>query len=153
MIGSIDPSDLSVAVRIVEIQRSAYAVEAELIGFDGIPQLGETVEEVRALTDMHWRGAFDDQELVGVIAWRVDDEVVDIDRLAVDPAHSRRGYGRRLVRTVPTGEITIVSTGAENAPARSLYMREGFVHVGETEVAPNIFLANFRRDAARRPPM
>ena len=55
MLDSVDPTDPIVATRIVEIQRAAYRVEAELIGFDGIPQLAESVEQVQALGSMKWR--------------------------------------------------------------------------------------------------
>ncbi len=147
VIDLIDPADPEAARRIVEIQRSAYAVEASLIGFDGIPQLAETAEHVLALTNMQWRGAFDGGELVGVIAWELDAEVVDIDRLAVDPRFARKGYGRRLLRAVPTSQRAIVSTGTENRPATDLYLDEGFVVVGQTEVAPGIFTTQFSRAA------
>jgi hypothetical protein len=35
----LDPIDRSLAVRLVGLQRPAYRIEADLIGFDGIPQL------------------------------------------------------------------------------------------------------------------
>lgn len=145
MLVSVDPTDPIVATRIVEIQRAAYQVEAELIGFDGIPQLAESVEQVQSLTSMKWRGAFDDGRLAGIIAWVETDSVVDIDRLAVDPNAARRGYGRRLVQSVPDDRLTVVSTGAKNRPARSLYETEGFEQTGETEIAPGVLLVHLER--------
>jgi ribosomal protein S18 acetylase RimI-like enzyme len=147
VIAVIDPADPEVARRIVEIQQAAYAVEASLIGFNGIPQLTETAEDVIALSTMQWRGVFESEQLAGVIAWELDEELVDIDRLAVAPRFGRRGYGRRLVRAVPTGQLTIVSTGTENLPARDLYLDEGFVAVGQTEIATGIFTTQFSRAA------
>lgn len=145
MIAVINPSVPMVARRIVEIQRAAYAVEASLIGFDGIPQLSETAEQVVSLRPMHWRGAFDGEELVGLIAWELIQEVIDIDRLAIDPRFARRGHGRRLLQSVPVDTGAIVSTGTENLPARDLYLAEGFVAMGQTEVAPAIFTTQFSR--------
>ena len=145
MISSIDPSDHTVATRIVEIQRSAYAVEAELIGFDGIPQLAESVEQVQSLTSMNWRGAFIEGPLAGIIAWTETDATIDIDRLAVDPTTARRGYGRRLVQSVPDDRATVVSTGAKNRPALSLYETEGFRRTGQTEIAPGVLLVHLER--------
>lgn len=148
MIREIDPGSHEIAARIVEIQRAAYAVEAALIGFDGIPQLTETVDDVRSLQDICWRGCFEGGGmLVGLIAWARLDGITDIDRLAVDPAHSRRGYGRRLVRAVPTDHTTIVSTGAENGPAIALYLDEGFGQIGQTQIAPGVFTTKFSRAA------
>lgn len=140
---SLDPTDPSTAQRIVEIQLAAYAVEAELIGFWGIPQLGETADDVTRRVDLTWRGAIDDDTLAGIIAWSHDDEI-DIDRLAVDPAFARRGHGRRLIRSVPDGD-TVVSTGKQNAPAMALYTREGFSVTGEVEIADGVFLTQLHR--------
>lgn len=43
MLRPLDLSDPDVADRVVAIQRAAYRVEADLIGFDGIPPLHDTV--------------------------------------------------------------------------------------------------------------
>lgn len=151
----VDPTDPATAHRVVEIQLSAYAVEAELIGFNGIPQLSETADDVATMAHMDWRGIMADGQLAGIIAWESVAEdnpapdgagtLLDIDRLAIDPAFARRGFGRQLVQAVPTGRPTIVSTGTANTPARNLYLSEGFVVVGETEVAPEVFTTQFRR--------
>ena len=145
MLRTIDPKVLEVALRIVEIQRAAYAIEADLIGFGGIPQLVETEGEVRELGQMTWMGAFLDDLLVGLVAWEKNGDKVEIDRLAVDPAFARQGFGRRLVQAVPSSGTTIVSTGEENHPAVSLYLSEGFERTGSLEVAPTVMVAQFRR--------
>lgn len=146
MVITLDPEDLDVAKRIVEIQIAAYRVEADLIGFDGIPQLTESAEDVRSLPSMQWRGAFDDGHLVGIIAWTETAEEIDIDRLAIDPRAARRGHGRRLVESVPSDRVTLVSTGAKNLPALSLYQSLGFEMVGQTEIVPSVLLAHLSRD-------
>lgn len=145
MIRTIDSADDGLSARIVEIQRAAYAVEAELIGFDGIPVLEETAADVRRRGDLTWHGAFVDDRLAGIIAWTKDGDAVDIDRLAVDPAYARRGLGRQLVRSVPVTGETTVSTGAANGPAVALYLGEEFVRIGERELAPGVLMAHFRR--------
>ena len=94
---------------------------------------------------MKWLGAFDNGRLAGIIAWIETHSMVDIDRLAVDPNAARRGHGRQLVQSVPDDRLTVVSTGAENRPARSLYETEGFERTGETEIAPGVFLVHFER--------
>jgi ribosomal protein S18 acetylase RimI-like enzyme len=147
VIAPLDPTDPPVAERIVQIQRLAYAIEAELIGFDGIPPLHETPADVAGSTGLTWFGAFVDGLVAGLIAWEDDGERIDIDRLAVDPAFARRGLGRLLVRSVPTDRPSIVSTGAENDPAVRLYLGEGFAMVGQTEIDPGTFTTQFARAA------
>jgi hypothetical protein len=51
----IDATDPKTAHRLVEIQRAAYAVETELIGFDGIPTLHDAVDDVMT-HDLQWLG-------------------------------------------------------------------------------------------------
>ena len=40
--------DVAVAERVLQIQRAAYAVEAELVGYDAIPPLHETLAELQS---------------------------------------------------------------------------------------------------------
>lgn len=144
----IDNTDVAVAARIVAIQRAAYAIEAELMAFDGIPPLHESVSDVQAHKQIVWWGAFEGGQLVGVIAWLDHGHSIEIDRLAVDPAWSRRGCGRELVRAVPLSGLVEVSTGSANHPAIALYEGEDFTFVGTTEVAPGVFTTQFERRAA-----
>ncbi len=146
MLRPIDPTDPTTARRIVEIQLAAYAVEAELIGFGGIPQLSESTREVVQLASLTWVGAFEGDALIGLIALDETERGTDIDRLAVDPAFARQGFGRRLVQSILNQPTITVSTGARNLPAIALYEGEGFKEVGTTEIAPGVITIQFRRD-------
>jgi hypothetical protein len=53
MIQAFRLEDESLARRALEIQRLAYRVEADLIGFEGIPPLHESLEELRASSAWH----------------------------------------------------------------------------------------------------
>lgn len=145
MVEAIDVTNQAISQRVVQIQRSAYAVEAKLIGFDGIPQLHETASDVMRRTDLEWLGAVAQGVLVGVIAWSTADGTIDIDRLAVDPAHARSGHGIALVAAIPAEATITVSTGVLNRPARNLYERLGFRCVGESEIAPQVLIAHYAR--------
>lgn len=147
VLAPIDVADPATATRVLEIQRAAYAVEAGLIGSVDIPPLQETLEHVMAL-DLDWLGAFDDERLVGLIAWRRSADSVEIDRLAVDPEFGRRGVGRRLVQALPQGDPTTVTTGAANHPARALYYSLGFVVVGTSNPTPEVEIVHFERRGA-----
>ena len=121
MIRPLDLSDRAVAERLLTIQHAAYAVEAELIGFDGIPPLQEDLAGLMASTE-HWLGRYDGDVLVGAVAYELpDDDTVDISRLIVDPAHARRGHGRALLDHLDQLEprpISLVSTGTREHPGR-----------------------------------
>jgi ribosomal protein S18 acetylase RimI-like enzyme len=143
----IAPSgDEALARAVMAVQRSAYAVEAALMGDDRIPALRESVAELRA-ADLAWLGAFDGKALTGAVAWSADVVEVDIDRLVVDPAFHRRGIGRALVRAVldlPGERRTLVSTGRANTPARTLYEGLGFVRLEDAEVLPGLWITRYR---------
>ena len=149
MVRPLDVSEPDHARRIVEIQRAAYTIEASLMGFDGIPQLHESELDVMRRTDLRWAGAWEEDLLVGVIASALDGPLVDIDRLAVDPGFSRRGHGRRLVQFACGDREAVVSTGAANAPARSLYESLGFTIEKSRPVAPGIEVVVLRRGSVQ----
>lgn len=148
MIRALDLSDRAVAERVLAIQRAAYAVEAELIGFDGIPPLQEDLAGLMTSTE-HWLGRYDGEVLVGAVAYEFpDDATVEISRLIVDPAHARRGHGRALLDHLDQLEprpVSVVSTGSANAPAVTLYKSRGYAEIGQVEVAPGIHITRFRR--------
>jgi 8-oxo-dGTP pyrophosphatase MutT (NUDIX family)/GNAT superfamily N-acetyltransferase len=144
----IDTRDAASARNTLVVQRAAYTREAELIGFDGIPTLHETLDALVA-QPLTWLGEFDGETLVGAIAWSVrDDGTVDIDRLFVDPRHARRGHARELVLAVlALGRRTIVSTGTRNEPARRLYESLGFRVSGTTTIADGVTTTQYERAA------
>lgn len=147
VIKALDVSDRALAERLLEIQHAAYAVEAELIGFDGIPPLQEDLAGLMASTE-HWLGRYDGDVLVGAVAYELTDDSVDISRLIVDPAHARRGHGRALLDHLDQLEprpISLVSTGSANTPAVTLYKSRGYTETGQVEVAPGVYVTQFRR--------
>ncbi|SNT30402.1 Acetyltransferase (GNAT) domain-containing protein [Streptosporangium subroseum] len=130
---------------LLAVQHAAYAVEAKIIEDDRIPPLHETLEELCA-ERLTWLGAFDDDRLVGAVAWSETALMVDIDRLVVDPGAHRRGIGGALVREVMAraGERRIVvSTGRANMPARTLYERFGFGGAEDVEVIPGLWITRY----------
>ncbi|TDW70651.1 GNAT family N-acetyltransferase [Kribbella pratensis] len=148
MITPLDLTDRTLAERLLHIQHAAYAAEAELIGFDGIPPLQEDLAGLMQSTE-HWLGRYDGSTLVGAVAYEFpDDDTVEISRLIVDPAHARRGHGRALLDHLDRLEprpISLVSTGSANTPAVSLYKSRGYAEANRLEVAPGVFITQFRR--------
>lgn len=148
MIRALDLTDPEIAKRLLEVQHRAYAIEAELIGFDGIPPLREDLAGLMASTE-HWLGLFVGDELVGAVAYELPAaDTIEISRLVVDPAHARRGHGRALLDHLDVLEprpISLVSTGSANTPAVLLYESRGYEESGRAEVAPGVQVTHFRR--------
>ncbi|MFD4243089.1 GNAT family N-acetyltransferase [Streptomyces sp. NPDC058525] len=148
----LDLADDATAVAVHRIGRAAYAVEAELIGFGGIPALGESLAQMRA-RGLSWVGAVGaGGELAGFLAWEETGGGIGIDRLCVDPAWFRRGIASRLLRHALTelfaGLDVTVSTGAANQPAVALYTRMGFTRGPDFSPAPGLTMASFRFGSA-----
>jgi GNAT superfamily N-acetyltransferase len=145
-LGFLDLGDRAVALDVLHLQRLAYGVEADQIGSDTIPPLQETLEELQACGET-FLGAIDNGEIVGAISWRVVERTLDIHRLVVRPDHFRRGIATSLVRAAleaePGAKQVIVQTGTGNAPAEAFYLREGFEHVDDLDVAGGIRVARF----------
>ncbi|GLZ37283.1 GNAT family N-acetyltransferase [Actinokineospora sp. NBRC 105648] len=138
----LDLADDVVARAVHVVGRRAYRVEADLIGFDGIPALSESLADMRS-RPLRWLGAVDDATPVAFLAW--SGPPVDVDRLCVDPGWFRRGLGTRLLGELlerTTGAVT-VSTGADNSPAVALYERAGFTRTGTVEPVPGLRVATF----------
>ncbi|MEU0785409.1 GNAT family N-acetyltransferase [Streptomyces sp. NPDC006173] len=141
--------DDAAAVSVHRIGRRAYAVEAELIGFDGIPGLQESMDEMRG-RPLRWLGAIADSgRIAAFVAWQspAREGIVDIDRVCVDPDWFRYGLASRLIRHLladlaPDGDVQ-VSTGAANSPAVALYESLGFSRTGTIEPVPGLRMAQF----------
>ena len=147
LVDRLDLSDRDTAAQVLAVQRAAYRIEADLIGFDGIPQLAESLDELQA-KQLEWLGIRDRHKRVtAALAFSESDSVIDIDRLVVAPGSLRRGYARALVSALPTNRTVVVSTGEGNHPARALYESLGFTRTHGEEVVPGLMITHFRREA------
>jgi GNAT superfamily N-acetyltransferase len=148
-LGPLDPAaDAVLAADLLRLQHEAYAVEAALIGDDRIPPLHEDLAGLRAVP-LTWTGARTGDRLAGAVAWLDEGGLVDVHRLVVAPSAARRGLGSALIGsalTVAGPRPTVVATGRDNAPARSLYERLGFVRGGDREVLPGLWVTAYRLD-------
>jgi len=153
-IRALDLSEDGIAGAVLGLQREAYAVEAALIGSDGIPALTESLDAVRAAGEQ-WLGAFDETGLTGAIAWReLGGGTIDICRLVVAPRSFRRGVASRLLDALDErfpDRSMIVSTGSANEPAIALYRGRGFRPTRDREAAPGLLVTELeRRDPGSR---
>jgi ribosomal protein S18 acetylase RimI-like enzyme len=136
------------AMCVLELQRVSYRIEADLIG-SSIPPLRETLEELQSSGEV-FHGFFDDDRLLGFIAHKLEEHVLDIHRVAVHPDGFRRGIARQLLEFVfnlePSATRAIVQTGSLNIPACKLYLSFGFEILERREVAPGLELTLFAKN-------
>lgn len=148
LVTPLEIGDPAVASEVIALQRRSYRVEAELLGSESIPALGESLEELQGSGET-FLGAYVGSTLAAFVSWKLDGDVLDLHRLVVDPPFFRRGLGSLLVDAALTAEPAatraIVQTGRENEPAKALYRRLGFRPVGERQVAPGLVVALFER--------
>lgn len=142
-----DPAlDPHFAAKLLNLQREAYALEAELIGDDRIPPLHED-HEALAAPRWQWCTAWEGVDLLGAASWHEHEDHIDIDKVMVSPSAHRRGIASQLlahVREDAHGRDLVVSTGRDNAPAVKLYIKHGFKPVEDEEVPPGIWITRFR---------
>jgi ribosomal protein S18 acetylase RimI-like enzyme len=120
----------AVALQIHAVLMLAYAQEAALLEVKNFAPLEQTAGDIEASDDF-FLGIFQDQQLLGVISVRPDDEPrqVNIASLVVHPAQQRQGVARALLTdALQRAEAATfsVSTAAKNAPALALYQQFGF---------------------------
>jgi ribosomal protein S18 acetylase RimI-like enzyme len=149
VIESIDIALQPVALRVLELQRVSYQIEADLIGFGSIPPLRESLEELQSSGEV-FHGWFEDDKLLGFVAHKLEENVLDIHRVAVHPDGFRRGIARQLLEFVLKLERgamrAIVQTGSLNLPACKLYLSFGFEILEQKEVAPGLELTLFSKN-------
>ena len=148
MIQRIDIALQPEALLLLELQHVSYQIEADLIG-SSIPPLHETLPELQSCgEDFH--GFFVDDRLLGFISYKLEENVLDIHRVAVHPDGFRRGIARQLLEFVlrlePSATRAIVQTGSLNLPACKLYLSFGFELLEKREVAPGLELTLFAKN-------
>ncbi|MEI4771058.1 GNAT family N-acetyltransferase [Psychrobacillus sp. FJAT-51614] len=143
MIQSLHHQEEKVAKEILEIQLPAYKIEAELIGFNGIPQLKDTIHNIMISKEI-FVGYYDESQLTGFISFMITDGLIDICRLVVHPNFFRKGIASALLKYVleikKENQHIEVSTGAKNTPAIQLYERFGFKKINDIEIEPSFFI-------------
>jgi ribosomal protein S18 acetylase RimI-like enzyme len=148
LIREIDFKNKKAVFELYELQKISYQVEAELIRFFDIPALKESFEEFLKCKEVFW-GYFEAGKLVGAISCELEREELTICRMVVHPDHFRQGIAKNLllhlVKTFSNIGSIVVSTGKDNLPAKTLYLKNGFQFVRDLEVAPGFFISCFER--------
>ena len=126
----LDLSDPDTLRRLRDLQRASYAVEAELIGFDGIPALHESLEELRDCGETFL--ALDDETgLAGAVTWiRLQDGTLDICRLDGAPPRAPAGHRHRAARRPGPRRTGMASRGinGNRQPSRPRPVQAAGIH-------------------------
>jgi ribosomal protein S18 acetylase RimI-like enzyme len=133
---------------VLKVQRAAYAIEAQLIGFAGLPPAHETLAQLQGSGEELWL-CEEDGALLGAVGLEHSPEELLIARLFVAPSALRRGVGTALVRRAieeAAGRPVRVGTAALNAPALALYEGLGFQRIAESEPAPGVPYVELARE-------
>lgn len=132
------------AKEVQKIQQQAYRIEAEMMGFDGIPQLKESILEIQNAEEIFL--GHTGEPLKGFLSYKEDGMAIDIHRLAVSPAYFQQGIASSLLKELLdrfNDRSFLVSTGSANEPAKNLYRKHGFQEQGAFEVATGIWCTKF----------
>lgn len=147
MIKKIDITSRKIAEDVLNIQLPSYQVEADIIGYDDIPPLKDTVETLQQCGETFY-GYYLNEELCGAISLKVEEGEVDIHRLIVHPNHIRKGIAQTLFNYLEShlkGNRMIVATGSKNTPAIRFYKKNGFEMMKEVIVNDRLSLTYFEK--------
>lgn len=132
-----------VARQILSVQIPSYKIEAQLIQFEGIPQLRDTIEDIM-VSEETFIGSMEGGKLIGFVSYTETAEVIDICRMVVHPDYFRRGIASSLLKYVlglkKENQQVVVCTGAKNVPAIQLYERFGFTKARDIEVESDFYI-------------
>lgn len=143
MISPIDIRQPDLAHQIQALQKAAYTVESQLIGYPNLPPLQETSTDLQHSAEQFLIYRAEGQ-IAGAISYLRLGDTLDICRLVVRPAYFRRGIAGKLLTAVETDEPGIrqitVSTAEKNLPAVALYQKHGYRVVQRTVLADGLVL-------------
>ena len=143
----------AVAESVLAVQLQAYAFEAKMLGVAHFPPLDRIVEEVQNSNEV-FLGVKFEQDLIGVVSFeehqnRREFEIVS---LVVKPSWHRMQVATRLLEAAlerAGNSSVVVSTGAMNLPAITLYSKFGFSeYAREIKEAEKVEIVHLRKCAA-----
>lgn len=149
MIKNLDIKRDDIAKAVLDLQIESYKIEAEIIQFYDIPTLKDTIESIRKCDEI-FHGYFIDGTLAGIISCKIEDNTLDIHRVAVHPKFFKKGIAKKLLNFIERYDKNvrkiIVCTGKENTPAVNLYLRMGYKEVRDIEISEGMYLTGFEKD-------
>lgn len=148
MIKKLDLKDIKIAASVLQLQIASYKIEAELIGFHEIPPLKDTLDSLSECDEIFY-GYFINDILAGIISYKINENILDIHKVAVHPCFFKRGIAGKMISFIEKIESTInkvvVCTGKENLPAVNLYLKNRYQKVKDIKISKGIYLTEFAK--------
>jgi ribosomal protein S18 acetylase RimI-like enzyme len=146
----VDHHDFAIAQQIHTVQVAAYKIESVLIDYHNIPPLLESVEDIQTSGERflaYWCA----DNLMGVLSFERQRDVVEICRLAVAPEATRRGIGSQLLTFLEENEegchFLRVSTAERNVPAVKLYEKQGYHIQNRRQLPDGLWLVELAKES------
>lgn len=130
-IAAIDIREPETLQTVYRLQQRSYGEEAKLIGFERLPPLLETPQDLMESREC-FVGTYDADRLVGVMGYVRSGSTIEIHRLFVEPTEWRRHFATRLLSHIHSARgVTTwrVATADLNLPAKALYQCNGYSEV------------------------
>ncbi len=152
MISLVDIHQSEVAQQIYTLQKAAYRVEGELIGYPALPPLLESLKTLQQSSEQFL--AFQEGgQIAGVLAYTRSANALEICRMMVSPVYFRRGIASKLLAAVETIEAAVnqilVSTAAQNQPALTLYQKHGYRQALTTTLPDGLRLVTLHKQLSQ----
>ena len=147
MIKRLDIKNRKIATEILSIQIPSYLVEAKIIDYYDLPPLKDTIDSLQQCQETFY-AYYLQEEVCGIISFKLDKTEVDLHRLIVHPDHFRKGIAQKLldfVEMIEGVKSMRVTTGAKNKPAINFYLKNGFRKLQEVKVDEHLILSSFRK--------
>jgi len=77
MIKKLNLKDIEILRSILELQVVSYSVEAEIIEFNELPPLKDTVKSLKVCDEIFY-GYYIDAVLAGIVSYKIVEKVLDI---------------------------------------------------------------------------
>ena len=146
MINKLNLKDDITSKSVLELQMASYKIEAEIIGFQELPPLKDTIKSLKESEEIFY-GYYINDVLTGIISFKIIENVLDIHRVEVHPDFFRMGIAEKLINYVEKLESKIekitVCTGSTNLPAVNLYLKNGYRKTENIEISQNVYLTEF----------
>ena len=148
MIKKLNIKDTEVAKCVLELQLVSYKIEADIIGFQEIPPLKDTIDSLKRCGEIFY-GYYMNDVLAGIISYKIIETVLDIHRVAVHPLFFRKGIASKLIDFIEELGINIIKvivcTGKDNLPAVTFYLSKGYKSIKDFEISKGIYITEFEK--------
>lgn len=148
MIKKLNLNNKDIVKELLKLQIASYKVEADIINFYEIPPLKDTIDSLKECDEIFY-GLYIENNIAGIISYKIIENIVDIHRVAVYPQYFRMGIAGELLNFVEGLHSNInkvvVCTGKKNLPAINLYLKNGYKKINDIEVSKGVYLTKFEK--------